>query len=108
MTITINSGRIVATAEDDGINAAGGDSGDQPRPGPRPWPWNKTRNNLRNGRLGEPGPGPSPGGRGNASYYISIYGGEVWINHSLLYIGARWLHNQKYPLFDRKLLFHFF
>ena len=79
MTITINSGRIVATAEDDGINAAGGDSGDQPGPGPRPGPWNKTRSNLRKGRLGEPGPGPSPGGRGNASYYISIYGGEVYV-----------------------------
>ena len=80
MTITINSGKIVATATDDGINAAGGDSGDQPGPGPgpRPGPWNETRKNLRNKRFGEPGPGPfPPGGRGNASYYISIYGGEV-------------------------------
>ena len=83
MTITIYSGKIVATAEDDGINAAGGDSGDEPGPGPGPgpWPpWNETRKNLRD-RLGEePGPGPGPfppGGRGNASYYISIYGGEV-------------------------------
>ena len=78
MTITINSGKIVATATDDGINAAGGDSGDQPGPGPgpRPGPWNETRKNLRNKRFGEPGPFP-PGGRGNASYYISIYGGEV-------------------------------
>ena len=79
MTITIFSGKIVATATDDGINAAGGDSGDEP-----PFPphdqfhhWNKIRHNLR-----EPGPGPGPGpfppgGRGNASYYISIYGGEV-------------------------------
>ena len=80
MTITINSGKIVATATDDGINAAGGDSGDQPGPGPgpRPGPWNETRKNLRNKRFGEPGPGPfPPGGRGNASYYISIYDGEV-------------------------------
>ena len=82
MTITINSGYIVATATDDGINAAGGDGEDRPWPGPDPpgpWPpFNKTRrHNLR-----EPGPGPGPrpfppGGRGNASYYISIYGGDV-------------------------------
>ena len=79
MTITINSGKIVATATDDGINAAGGEGEDFPPPGPWP-PWNETKsNNLR-----EPGPGPGPGpdpfppgGRGNASYYISIYGGEV-------------------------------
>ena len=65
MTITINSGKIIATATDDGINAAG-DSGSNPRP------WgNKKTINLR-----EPNP-PGPGGRGNASYYISIYDGEV-------------------------------
>ena len=80
MTITINSGYIVATAEDDGINAAGGDGEDWPFP-PGPWPpFNKTRNhNLREPNPG-PGPGPGPfppGGRGNASYYISIYGGDV-------------------------------
>ena len=79
MTITINSGVIVATATDDGINAAGGEGEEEPGPGPGPWPpWNETkRHNLR-----EPGPGPGPGpfppgGRGNASYFISIYGGEV-------------------------------
>ena len=76
MTITVYSGYIVATATDDGINAAGGDGNDW-GPGPfppGPWPpWNDTRkHNLR-----EPGPGPGPGpfppgGRGNASYYISI------------------------------------
>jgi hypothetical protein len=81
MTITVYSGYIVATATDDGINAAGGDGNDW-GPGPfppGPWPpWNDTRkHNLR-----EPGPGPGPGpfppgGRGNASYYISIYGGDV-------------------------------
>ena len=82
MTITINSGYIVATGTDDGINAAGGDGEDWPGPGPGPgpWPpWNESRkHNLRE----EPGPGPGPGpfppgGRGNASYYISIYGGDV-------------------------------
>ena len=80
MTITIFSGKIVATATDDGLNAAGGDSGDEPPPFPPQFHyWNKERHNLR-----EPGPGPGPGpgpfppgGRGNASYYISIYGGEV-------------------------------
>ena len=65
MTITINSGKIIATATDDGINAAG-DSGSNPRP------WgNKKTINLR-----EPNPA-GLGGRGNASYYISIYDGEV-------------------------------
>ena len=78
MTITIFSGYIVATAEDDGINAAGGEGGDEPFP-PGPWPpFNDTKkHNLRKPGPG-PGPGPfPPGGRGNASYYISIYGGDV-------------------------------
>ena len=81
MTITINSGKIIATATDDGINAAGGDGEDWPFPPPGPWPpWNDTKNH--NSREPGPGPGPGPGpfppgGRGNASYYISIYGGDV-------------------------------
>ena len=71
MTITIYSGKIVATAEDDGINASGGDSEEGPRPGPH---FGSSKPNLRNGfNFGPPG----PGGRGNASYYISIYGGDV-------------------------------
>ena len=88
MTITINSGKIVATATDDGLNAAGGDSGDEPFPPPGPWPpWNSTEHKKFGGKTREPrepgpGPGPGPGpfppgGRGNASYYISIYGGDV-------------------------------
>ena len=78
MTITIYSGKIVATAEDDGINAAGGDSGDQPFPPPGPWPPqnHKLRGKTRERGFG-PGPRPGPGPRGNASYYISIYGGDV-------------------------------
>ena len=71
MTVTIYSGKIVATAEDDGINAAGGDSGDGPFP-PGPWPPQKHK---FLGKTREPRPGPGP--RGNASYYISIYGGDV-------------------------------
>ena len=71
MTVTIYSGKIVATAEDDGINAAGGDSGDGPIP-PGPWPPQKHK---FLGKTREPRPGPGP--RGNASYYISIYGGDV-------------------------------
>ena len=64
MSIRIYSGKINVTATDDGINSAGGSSSSdaQPRPGPR-----------TNG----PGPSPSPGGGGNASYFISIYGGEI-------------------------------
>ena len=78
MTVTIFSGKIIATATDDGINAAGGDSGDEPFP-PHSFSW---PNKERHHNLREPGPGPGPGpfppgGRGNASYYISIYGGEV-------------------------------
>ena len=71
MTITINSGKIIATAEDDAINASGGDE-----TGPRPGPHNLGKTYLR-GKMGQPNPGP--GGRGNASYYISIYGGEVYV-----------------------------
>ena len=71
MTITINSGKIIATAEDDAINASGGDETD-----PRPGPHNLGKTSLR-GKMGQPNPGP--GGRGNASYYISIYGGEVYV-----------------------------
>ena len=77
MTITINSGKVIATATDDGINASGGgDDGGKPGPGPGPhFGFGKgLKNNLRKNN-GEPNPGP--GGRGNASFYISIYGGEV-------------------------------
>ena len=93
MTITIYSGKIIATASDDGINAAGGGSDDVP-PGPGPGPHPGPRQN-ENEKMGQdetdippgpdPGPGPSPGprpgpgGRGNASYYISIYTAEVYV-----------------------------
>ena len=73
MSITIYSGKIVATAEDDGINAAGGD-GDQPFPPHGTWP---PQHKIRGKRRRGPGPGPRPGPMGNASYYISIYGGDV-------------------------------
>ena len=78
MTITIYSGKVVATATDDGINASGGD--EESGPGPRPHQgftkknkmlW-KHRMNLREEKF-------SLGARGNASYYISIYGGEVYV-----------------------------
>ena len=76
MTITIYSGKIVATATDDGINASGGDAEEGPRPGPHSGFFGggvmTERVNLREG------PKP-PGGSGNASYYISIYGGEVYV-----------------------------
>ena len=94
MTIRIYSGRINATATDDGINSASGGSGGDPFPpgpfppgpddnGTDPWPPfppgpddNGTDPQPRPG----PGPGPGPfppGGRGNSSYYIAIHGGEV-------------------------------
>ena len=69
MTITIYSGKIVATAQDDGINACG-DSGSGPRPGP----WGQRKRVNLKGFMP-----PGPGGRGNASYYISIYGGEIYV-----------------------------
>ena len=73
MTITIYSGKVIATATDDGINAAGGDSDEGPRPGPH----QNFLSGFQSINLREPRPGP--GGQGNASYYISIYGGEVYV-----------------------------
>ena len=66
MTITIYSGKIVATATDDGINAAG-ESGDSPWPGPH--------QGFSRGSKGGSNLRARP--RGNASYYISIYDGEI-------------------------------
>ena len=67
MTITIYSGKIVATATDDGINASG-DSDDSPRPGPHQGFFRGSKGfNLR----------ARP--KGNASYYISIYDGEIYV-----------------------------
>ena len=62
MSIRIYSGKIKATATDDGLNAAGGISNDE-KPSPP---------HL----LGE-GPNLGPSGGGNSSYFISIYGGEI-------------------------------
>ena len=115
MSIRIYSGKINATAKDDGINAAGADSGEQFGPGPdqghgpgrpdhgpgrpdqdhapgRPEQGYGPKPNLRNLQPGPrpmpgpgpnpgpnpgPGPHPGPGGRGNASYFLSIYGGDI-------------------------------
>ena len=67
MTITIYSGKIVATATDDGINASG-NSDDSPRPGPHQLFSRGSKGfNLR----------ARP--QGNASYYISIYDGEIYV-----------------------------
>jgi len=82
MTVTINSGKIVVTATDDGINA----SGEHVERGHRP-PWNRTNRTRRNRSKDGPfGPGPhGPSGnrshrmRGNASFYISIYDGEIYV-----------------------------
>ena len=67
-SIRIYSGKINVTATDDGVNAAGGDSGEQPGPGPRPGPHLRTPN---------PGPGPSPTPSGDDTYFFSVYGGEL-------------------------------
>ena len=84
MTVTIYSGKIIATATDDGINA----SGEHVERGPRPdWNRNRTNRTRRNRSRDNPfGPGPhGPGGdrphrmRGNASFYISIYDGEIYV-----------------------------
>ena len=67
-SIRIYSGKINLTASDDGINAAGGSSsseGGGDRPGP-PWILNE-------------GPKPPSGGGENSDYFISIYGGEVYV-----------------------------
>ena len=69
MSIRIYSGKINATATDDGMNAAGGSSSSDVAPGPGPGPG--PRSNLAEG------PTPGGGGSGNASYFISIYGGEI-------------------------------
>ena len=84
MTVTIYSGKIIATATDDGINA----SGEHVQRGPRPdWNRNRTNRTRRNRSRDDPfGPGShGPGGdrphrmRGNASFYISIYDGEIYV-----------------------------
>jgi hypothetical protein len=67
MTITIYSGKIIATATDDGINASG-NSDDSPRPGPH-------QGSLR----GSKGSHLRARPRGNSSFYISIYDGEVYV-----------------------------
>jgi len=82
MTVTINSGKIVVTATDDGINA----SGEHVERGHRP-DWNRTNRTRRNRSKDDPfRPGPhGPSGnrshrmRGNASFYISIYDGEIYV-----------------------------
>ena len=94
MTITIYSGKINVTAEDDGLNGAGGNGGDMPwpgpdpgpgpGPGPRPGPWPPGNDSdddpwpfpPRNDSDDWP---PFPGNRGNDSYKISIHGGEIYV-----------------------------
>ena len=78
MTITIYSGKIVATATDDGINASGGD--EESGPGPRPHQGFKKKNHmLRKQRMNLRERPFQLGARGNASFYISIYGGEIYV-----------------------------
>ena len=66
MTITIYSGKIVATATDDGINASGDSGGDSP------WPPHQRFSRSKGSNLRAPS-------RGNSSYYISIYDGEIYV-----------------------------
>jgi len=84
MTVTIYSGKIIATATDDGINASGEHV---ERGGPRPdWNRNRTNRTRRNRSRDDPsGQGQGQSGdrphrmRGNASFYISIYDGEIYV-----------------------------
>ena len=93
MAITIYSGKIIATAIDDGINASGEhvSRGGGRRPpfndSEMPsWIWNETERELRRNRSRDDQGGPGgPGGnrpprmRGNASFYVSIYDAEIYI-----------------------------
>ena len=80
MTVTINSGKIIATATDDGINASGEHV---ERNGPRPdWNRNRTNRTRRNRSRDDPfvPSGDRPHRmRGNVSFYISIYDGEIYV-----------------------------
>ena len=83
MTITIYSGKIIATAEDDGLNA----SGEKRSRGGRPGMHNRTRRNDTKRNDTQPrnrSRDDRPGGwggrpRGNSSFYISIYDGEIYV-----------------------------
>ena len=77
MTITIYSGKIVATATDDGINAAG-ESDDRPWPGPHQGS-KGSKGSKRSRSRGPRGSNLRAAPRGNASYYISIYDGEIYV-----------------------------
>ena len=80
--IYIYSGTYNVTASDDGINVAGGNSGnDNFNPGGGPGGGNfgpggnRPRPGDNNG-----GFNPGNGGNGNADYSINIYGGNVYVN----------------------------
>jgi len=83
MTVTIYSGKIIATATDDGINASG-EHVERGRGGPRNRTNRTRRNRSRDGPSGQ-GQGQGPSGdrphrmRGNASFYISIHDGEIYV-----------------------------
>ena len=68
MSIRIYSGKINVTAEDDAINAAGGNSNLTPDPKPK---------FMDKFNVNEPGPKPDWENKVNASFFISIYGGEI-------------------------------
>jgi len=81
MIIIIYSGKIIAITTDDGINA----SGEYVERGPRP-DWNRNRINRTriNRSKDDPfGPGPNRNRshriRGNTSFYIFIYDGEIYV-----------------------------
>ena len=80
--IYIYSGTYNVTASDDGINAAGGNSGnDNFNPGGGPGGGNFGHGGNRP-RPGDNNGGfnPGNGGNGNADYSINIYGGNVYVN----------------------------
>lgn len=67
-TVTINEGDISVNASDDGINAAGGSSGEEEQEG-----------QFGADSFGEPG-GGQPGGGGDSTKFIEINGGTTYVN----------------------------
>ena len=83
MTVTIYSGKIIATAEDDGINASGVHV-ERNWSFPRDWNDSNRPHRRNRSRDDQGGHGGMDGNRpqrmrGNSSFYISIYDGEIYV-----------------------------
>ena len=83
MTVTIYSGKINVKAKDDGINASGVHV-ERNRSWPRDWNDTNRPHRRNRSRDDQGGHGGMNGNRpqrmrGNSSFYISIYGGEIYV-----------------------------